>query len=58
MESSYGFGVYRFHMKNFTNLDLKADKVVTLGGVIYIFLRNRIILKLNQRDVLCWNIKN
>ena len=57
MVSSYCHAVYRFHLRNLKNVDLKADKVITLGGVIYIVLKDRIILKLKERDVLCWNIK-
>ena len=57
MECSYGFGVYRFHLRNYKKIDMRADKVVTLGGVIYIFLNDKIIRKLLKRDVLYWNLK-
>lgn len=57
MISSQADGTYRFHMKNFNKIDIRADKVVTSGGIIYIFLKERVIMKLKEREVLCWNLK-
>ena len=58
MKSSHAYGTYKFHMKNFTVIEVKADKVITYGNIIYIFLSGKIIMKLEDNDVLCWNLKS
>jgi len=44
-------------MANFDTIEIKADKVITYGDIIYLILKGKIIMKLEKDDVLCWNLK-
>ena len=58
MKSSHAYGMYKFHMKDFSIIEVHADKVITYGNEIFIFLKGRIIMKLEENEVLCWNLKS
>jgi len=57
VNSSHAYGIYKFYMANFDTIEIKADKVITYGDIIYLILKGKIIMKLEKDDVLCWNLK-